>query len=194
MKPKHWMILLAAAALLAGTAAAQRTGVRTAYVLICADAAEGTLFTADGTERQALTFDERGQAVAGPLPPGDYTVQAGDWTAAFTLRTNASVGEVSGDGWSDGEILHLSRRTLGQLVIRYTGDWRWTLEGEKAGEAVPLLHEDGERTQCVFSQLPLGAYVLHGDDGDWPVLLTEDAPNQTLDLCPQPEGITGPLG
>lgn len=186
-----FLALLAVPLLLTVTAASRMERAR---VLICANAAGGSLYDMEGTLLQVLTFDQKGQAVAGPLAPGTYRVQAGHWSAEFTLRTNASVGQVSGDGWSDGEILHLGGRTLGQLSVRYAGLWQWTLEGETADEAVPLLRRDGDASVCVFSQLPLGAYVLHGPGGDIPLLLTEEDPIQTMDLCPKPTGTTGPLG
>lgn len=174
------------------TAAAART--ERARVLICAGTAAGTLFDSEGKLIEVLTFDQKGQTAAGPLVPGTYRVQAGPWSAEFTLRTNASVAQVSGDGWSDGEILHLGGRTLGQLTVYYEGTWQWTLEGETADEAVPYLRRDGNASVCVFSQLPLGAYVLHGPDGSLPLLLTEEDPIQTLDLRPRQAGSTGPLG
>lgn len=191
----HWKRLFSALLLvlfLVTATAASRT--ERAKVLICASAAAGTLSDSAGNLIQVLTFDQKGQAVAGPLAPGTYRVRAGGWSAEFTLRTNASVGQVSGDGWSDGEILHLGSRTLGQLTIQYTGAWRWTLEGENAGEAVPYLRRNGDASVCVFSQLPLGAYILRGPDGDLPLLLTEEDPIQTLDLRPKPTGTTGLLG
>lgn len=192
MNRKRLFIALLVVLFLCTATAASR--MERAKVLICADAAVGTLSDSEGKPIQTLTFDQRGQAVAGPLAPGTYRVRAGDWSAEFVLRTNASVGQVSGDGWSDGEILHLGSRTLGQLAVRYEGDWQWTLEGETADEAVPFLRQDGGSAVCVFSQLPLGAYVLHGPDGDLPLLLTEEDPVQTVDLRPRPAGTTGPLG
>ncbi len=198
MKRKRMLVLLLAALLLAGTASATeplygRFG-RPAYVLICANPGQGVLYDSEGNALESLRFDRKGQARAGPLLPGDYRVRAGGWTVRFTLRTNAAVGQVSGDGWSDGEALHLGGRTTGALTVLYEGDWQWTLEGETAGDAVPSLAEADGGSACIFDALPLGAYVLRGPEGDIPLLLTQEEPAQTLDLRPRSSNRTDPRG
>ena len=60
---------------------------------------------ADGTAVQTLRFSG-GEAAAGPLAPGEYELRAGSLRAFFTLAENASIRDVSGDGWTDGEILY----------------------------------------------------------------------------------------
>ena len=164
-----------------GWAAAAEQEPRKAYVLICADAAEGVLKTSGGAVVQQLHFDAKGQTAAGPLPPGDYVVEAGCRTAAFTLRTNAAVTQVTGDGWSDGESVRLGPVTQGQLTVCYDGLWRWVLEGEGADRAVPELSVTQQGKSCTFT-LPLGAYTLCGTQGRIPVLLTPESPEQMLTL------------
>jgi len=158
------------------------TPSRSVYVLICANAAEGLLKTETGLALYPLTFDHMGQVAAGPLPPGTYQVEAGSLRAVFTLRANGAVTQVTGDGWTDGEAVHLSRRTTGTLTVRCQGSWQWQLEGEGADRAVPDLFQTDGGMVCVFSQLPLGFYVLRGPGADIPVLLTEAMPEQTLQL------------
>lgn len=198
MKQKRILVLLLAVLLLAGTAAATeplyaRSG-RPAYVLICASPGQGILYDSEGNILETLRFDQRGQAKTGLLLPGDYSVQAGSWTVRFTLRTNAAVGQVSGDGWSDGEILHLGSRTTGALTVLYQGAWQWTLEGETAGDAVPSLTEIDGGWACVFDALPLGSYILRGPEADIPLLLTQEVPEQVLDLRPSLTYGTDSLG
>ncbi len=137
-----------------------------------------SLLEEDGQQIQALEFDRFGQAAAGPLSPGRYVIRSAWGETAFTLRSNGALCQVEGEGWTDGEILHVSRNTMGTLTVLYDGSWQWTLEGERAGEAVPAM-EDG---RCRFSHLPFGWYVLSGPGEDVPILLTEDDSSQTVDL------------
>ena len=184
-------VLLLSAALLGSTASAAETTrpapvsavwepapAKQLRVGICASATRGLLYTYDGTALQELTFDRNAQTVAGPLSPGDYIVQAGSLRAAFTLRENGAVTLVSGDGWSDGERLHLSSDTVGALPNCYEGPWRWQLEGESV--CTPELTD----STCRYRTLPFGCYILRGGSRDIPLLLTPQNSDQTLDLRP----------
>lgn len=162
-------------------AAASRHTGRAAMVLICADAESGVLRTAGGAFVQRLTFDEMGQVAAGPVPAGAYTVEAGPWQASFTLRANAAVTGVTGDGWSDGESVRLGEWTETRLTVYFDGPWRWTLEGEGADRAVPELKQTDGRSCCVF-RLPPGVYVLRGETGSLPIALTPEDPSRTVSL------------
>lgn len=168
-----------------------RASLRPVKVLLTGPHPTARILARDGTVLQDLALDHRAQAVAGPLTPGVYGVRSGDLAAQFMLRPNGSLSQVTGDGWTDGEILHLGTGNVGSLTIRYTGEWRWVLAGEGADEAVPDLSRDGADQCCTFEALPLGAYALEGPDGMLPILLTEQEPAQLVDLR---EKLPGPLG
>ena len=105
MKKVMVIFILVAAVLLAGTVSA---GQRPVWV--CINGTEGLLFDSRGQCLGRLDFDSRGQALAGPLPPGRYSVQTDFGTVNFTLRPNASVAQVDGPGYTDGELLWLGQR------------------------------------------------------------------------------------
>lgn len=102
---RTFLLLLLAVLLLAGTISA---GQRPVWV--CINGTEGLLLDSGGQCLARLEFDDWGQALAGPLPPGRYTVQTDLGPVEFTLRPNASVAQVDGPGWTDGEQLHLGER------------------------------------------------------------------------------------
>ena len=163
-------------------AAVSGDGIQTARVLICAEARDGLLKTENGSVVQQLTFDSWGQTAAGPLLPGRYRVETDQGTAVFTLQTNAAISQVTGDGWTDGEAVYLGRPVTGSLTVLYTGQWRWHLDGQEADKAIPSLIRQGEHRICRFDRLPQGYYVLRGEDGNYPFLLTPEEPDIRLDL------------
>ena len=83
-------------------------------VWVCINGQEGLLLDSRGQLLSRLEFDHRGQALAGPLPPGRYTVQTEQGNVEFTLRPNASVTDVEGPGHSDGELLWLEAPSAGE--------------------------------------------------------------------------------
>lgn len=172
MKKKYVFLSLGLALALAGTV---RAGQRP--LSVCINGSEGDLLDSKGELLQTLEFDNGGQSVAGPLSPGQYTVRTTLGDVDFTLCTNASLCQVEGPGWTDGEQLHLGLGT-GRLTVLYDGAWSCTLAGETAAEAIPSL-SDG---RCVFDALPLGWYVLHAPIGRIPVLLTQEEPELAIDL------------
>ena len=143
-------------------------------LLILADkqVREVTLTTPDGDVLQVLTPDAQGMAVTQPLEPGKYIAQTTQGSAVFTLLENASVAEVSGCGWTDGEQLHLTAGSVGTLTVRRTveegeaafaGGWLdYTLSN--AGyydRAVVRCPEHGRNVvSCTFYGIPYGKYVL----------------------------------
>ncbi len=76
-------------------------------VWVCINGTEGLLLDGRGQLLSRLEFDGRGQALAGPLPPGRYMVRTEAGDVHFTLQPNASVTHVTGPGRSDGELLWL---------------------------------------------------------------------------------------
>lgn len=177
---KKWMlpILLLGLSFVLLTAAGAAGRNRPVLVAVRCRLPRVSLLEEDGQPVQTLEFDRFGQAAAGPLSPGRYVVRSAWGETAFTLRSNGALCQVEGEGWTDGEVLHVSRNTVGTLTVLYDGSWQWTLEGERAGDAVPVM----ESGSCQFSHLPLGWYVLSGPGGDLPILLTEEDSSQTVDL------------
>ena len=101
MKKKLLVIAALCALLVQGVSAGSRP------VWLCINGEEGLLLDSRGQLLTRLEFDGRGQALAGPLPPGEYTVRTESGDVTFILRPNASVTDVEGPGRSDGELLWL---------------------------------------------------------------------------------------
>ena len=205
-----WAAALTASAvtLLAGyTAAVERRSQTTAYpaVRLAAPAAEAVEETPP-EPLQVVVRDETGsagiltvtdedgapqEAVAGPAPaeyiltlePGQrYTaVGAGGAEASFYLEENASLSNVTGDGWTDGELLHLDHETRCTLrILRSAGaEGMYTLTGKDYHETKVLYTADGAgQARAVFSGLLPGTYTLTAADGTArTVVLTEEQPD-----------------
>lgn len=98
---KKLCAILAAIALVGTVSAGQRP------VWVCINGQEGLLLDDRGQLLSRLDFDQRGQALVGPLPPGRYTVHTPLGEVDFVLRPNASLCRVTGPGYTDGELLWL---------------------------------------------------------------------------------------
>lgn len=195
MKLKKLVWSLCATALLAVTLMASAQALqRPVKVLITGEVSSARILSQEGTPLQELVFDGRGQAVAGPLPPGNYALEAGEMEAEFTLKPNGALTQVEGDGWTDGEILHFTEETTGRLTVLYEGEWRWNLWGENADQGRPVLSHEGDHWSCTFEGLPFGSYVLQGEEKDVPILLRGEEPEQLMDLRSKPPQNVGPLG
>lgn len=210
-----WAAALAASAvtLLAGyTAAVERRSQTTAYpaVRMAAPVAEAEE-EAPPEPLQVVVRDETGvagtiivtneagvqqEAAAGPAPaeyiltlePGQRytTVGAGGTTASFYLEENASLSNVTGDGWTDGELLHLDTETRCTLrILRNAGaEGMYTLTGPDYQETKVLYTAPGAgQARAVFSGLLPGTYTLTAADGTArTVELTEEQPDLALGL------------
>lgn len=143
--------------------------------------------------------DEGGKqwtATPGPAPaeyvltlePGQrYTaVGAGGTTASFYLEENASLSNVTGDGWTDGELLHLDWETRCTLRILRAANTEgmYTLKGADYQETKLLYTAEGAgQARAVFSGLLPGTYTLTAADGSVRIVeLTEDQPDLALGL------------
>lgn len=109
---RTFLLIVLAVLLLAGTI---RAGQRPLWLCVCGT--DGLLFDSRGQCLGRLDFDERGQALAGPLSPGRYTVQTDLGPVEFTLRPNASVAQVDGPGFSDGERLWLGTGEIAEEAL-----------------------------------------------------------------------------
>ena len=210
-----WAAALAASAvtLLAGyTAAVERRSQTTEFptVKIAAPAAEAAQEAPLGP-LEVVVRDESGSAgiltvtneagekqpaSAGPAPaeyilslePAQrYTATSTDGlTASFYLEKNASLSNVTGDGWTDGELLHLDRETRCTLrILRSAGtEGMYTLTGPDFQETKVLYTAEGaSQARAVFSGLLPGTYTLTAADGTTRIVeLTEDQPDLALGL------------
>lgn len=136
------------------------------------------------------------ETAAGPAPaeyvlslePGQrYTaVSANGATASFYLEENASLSNVTGDGWTDGELLHLDQEIRCTLrVLQAAGtEGMYTLTGPDYQETKVLYTAPGAgQARAVFSGLLPGTYTLTAADGTVrTVELTEDQPDLALGL------------
>ena len=177
---KYWKLCIVLFSLCLGFLTVAGASGRNEPVLVAVrcPVSRATVLDKEGTVMQTLDFGTDGQAAAGPLTPGQYAIRTTLGETVFTLRANAGLCRVEGPGWTDGEVLHISEQTTGTLTVLYEGKWRWSLDGEQAGEAIPTLQPG----VCRFSQLPLGWYVLTGPGENVPILLTEEHCDQTVTL------------
>ena len=149
-----------------------------------------------GTMTVTNEAGEPQEATAGPAPaeyvltlaPGQlYTVSNPDGvTASFYLEENASLSNVTGDGWTDGELLHLDTETRCTLrILRNAGaEGMYTLTGPDYQETKLLYTAPGAgQARAVFSGLQPGTYTLTAADGtERTVVLTEAQPDLALGL------------
>lgn len=116
---------------------------------------------------QTLTLNAQREAVTAAVGPDEYRIisEEGD-VVTFRLRENAAVEVLGGYGWSDGEMLCLSRSPVCSLrIVRRTDDgaiYTYCLEGggKQRGN---ILHtqENADCGECRFFGLPEGDYVLY---------------------------------
>lgn len=125
--------------------------------------------SASGICLQTTSPNQLGEYLLQLSPGRSYTLEADDGrTVTFFLEDNASVSNVTGDGWTDGEILHLdtSVRCTLQVVRNAAGSVRYTLTGNGFAKTLPLeAGDDGQSARAVFSPLDPGVYTLTGSDG-----------------------------
>ncbi len=78
-----------------------------------------TLLSDTGELLQEVTASETGDATFYEVPPGRYQISSGSTSGVFQLAENAAVTALSGDLWSDGELLHLSEGAAVHLDLRF---------------------------------------------------------------------------
>lgn len=123
------------------------------------------------------------------VSPGHFYTLTGEngQSATFYLEANASLSRVSGDGWTDGELLHLEDQTRGSLRIIKTMDSEtelYTLAGGDYLESQTLYCPEGARVgETTFTGLLPGVYTLTDSRGGTrTVELTEQTTDVTLGL------------
>jgi len=120
------------------------------------------------------------------LPPGEnYTVHADSGLAAgFTLAENAAITNVTGDGWTDGEILYLTPDPKGTLTVTASVPdgviLTVSLQGGETDEQRSLSAETGGK--AVFAGLTPGSYTLTANGKERKVTLTREMPDVTVGL------------
>ena len=167
---------------------------------IPADALMVTVLDDTGAEgRKVVVRDAQGQALRLEAPnhldeirlelsPGQsYTLTSDDGlSTTFFLEANGSVTNVTGDGWSDGEQLHLDteiRCTLEVLGSAVGEAAVCTLTGQGITQTQVLYREEGRTTgRAVFSGLAPGSYTFQGSGVLRTVELTEQQPYVVLGL------------
>ena len=208
-----WAVALAASAvtLLAGyTAAVERRSQTTEYPSVRIAAAEAepeaplqplqvVVRDDTGVAGILIVTDEDGQqqeTTAGAAPaeyvltlvPGQrYTAANPDGvTASFYLEENASLSNVTGNGWTDGELLHLDTEIRCTLrILRAAGtEGMYTLTGTDYQETKVLYTAEGAgQARAVFSGMLPGTYTLTAADGTVrTVELTKEQPDLALGL------------
>ncbi len=131
----------------------------------------------DATDQVAVGVFSPNQTWLYPLISGRYTVTVADSATTFQLEDNASITNVTGCGWSDGEILH----------IENTLQWVILLKGATAGtyrlsDGQAQWEQQGAGT-LAFPNLHPGTFTLLLPDSTTRILtLTETMPQITLGL------------
>lgn len=150
---------------------------------------EYVLCDAEGNTLSTYTSSERRDILLSLVPGGIYTLttQDGAQQITFQFGENASVRNVTGDGWTDGELLHFSsqpRCTLRILRTLPEETTIYTLTGDDVNESRTLYAVDKDAPgSAVFSGLLPGAYILSCSDGTQrSVTLTAEMPDLTLGM------------
>lgn len=140
-------------------------------VLLDETKAQGAItITGEGDETAAQAEKNALGEYLVELEPGQrYTVTTdGGLETAFYLEDNAAVSNVTGNGWTDGEQLHLDTETRCTLRILRAGgaECLYTLTGQGIAEQRALYtSEGGSQAQAIFAGLEPGTYTLSGTDG-----------------------------
>lgn len=67
---------------------------------------------------QRLSVNDQHEVVADAVSPGKYIIENDEiGSVLFTLHENASLSVLGGSGWTDGEILYLSKEENGTLCV-----------------------------------------------------------------------------
>ena len=146
-----------------------------------------TVTREDGTALEVPAGAAPSEYVLSLEPGRRYTAETeGGLRTSFYLEENASLSNVTGDGWTDGEILHLDREVRCTLrILRAAGtEAMYTLTGTDYQETKVLYTAPGAgQARAVFSGLLPGTYTLTAADGTTrTVELTEDQPDLALGL------------
>ena len=144
------------------------------------------ILSGDGIAERPAAPNRLGEYLMQLPAGGSYTLLADDGRAVtFFLEDNAAVSNVTGDGWTDGEILYLDTQvhcTL-RLIRRAGTEAAYTLAGEGYKATMSLEDTAGGNAVAVFSPLRPGTYTLTGSDGSVRALtLTEAQPFVSLGL------------
>ncbi len=119
------------------------------------------VYDADGRMLDELPPCETGEYVLRLAPEAEYEIETSDaLRARFYLGENASVRNVTGEAWSDGELLRLDRAPRCTVHIRGLPAGLCTLQGPGYRESRAA--EDGA---CLFTGLPPGDYELTAGTG-----------------------------
>ena len=120
-------------------------------------------------------------------PEQSYTLTSEDGlSTTFYLEANGAVTNVTGDGWSDGELLHLDTEPRCTLEIRGVAagaEAVCTLTGAGVEETRVLSTMEGEDMgRAVFAGLAPGTYDFSGCGVQRTVELTAEQPYVVLGL------------
>ena len=127
------------------------------------------IFDKKGVQLQSLKPDAEGMVVSERMTPGQYQAVTEQGRTEFTLHENASVSVESGCGWSDGEQIHLTSKSVGSVTVRRivgsgeaTDGWLdYTLSDDvyESREVIWRIAGAKELT-CTFYGVPYGNYIL----------------------------------
>lgn len=143
-------------------------------MVIISSSSEVRLCRPDGALLQTLCPNSDGQCATDFLEPGEYLAVSADSRVAFRLNENASITVLSGNGWSDGELLYLSgkhnaviviTRTLEASEVTAASDWLiFTLEGCGIRRRQVLRSGEAGSYTVTFYGLAAGSYTVYEND------------------------------
>lgn len=159
-------------------------------VVLRDDTEEQTILTITDSKGKILGTAEKnilGEYLLELEPGQRYEITSAEGLeTAFYLEDNAAVSNVTGNGWTDGEQLHLDTEIRCTLRILRAGgtECLYTLTGGDVAEQRALYTETGSgQAQAVFAGLEPGTYTLSSTDGLLrTVSLTAEQPEVVLGL------------
>ena len=147
----------------------------------------------DGALLQELSTNDAKQAATDLLQPGEYLAVTAESRVTFRLNSNASITVISGEGWTDGEILYLTGSDVGTLRLQRIINSS-ELEGGNGWLDYVLVRSGSEHRQVLrfdtaglhelmFYGLPYGSYSLY-ENGIFRarIIITKTAPDAVLEL------------
>ncbi|MDR0889110.1 MAG: hypothetical protein LBM28_00505 [Oscillospiraceae bacterium] len=152
------------------------------------DIREIQLYRSNGVFVETLTPDAEGMVASSALTPGEYQAATEKGSVLFTVHENASIDVSSGCGWSDGEQLHLTEKSVGTLTIyrnvesgelQNSDGWlNYTLSDGDYYARIVLRENGTAQLVGVFHGVPYGAYMLRENGEECQaVYITAQSPN-----------------
>ena len=136
---------------------------------------------------QSYALDSKGACVLNLVPAEQYLLRGKGMELTFDLRENASIANVTGKGWSDGELLYMTEDFSGTLTVLVGAvgsdpeGWPYYRLEKDEDIWVGSLSGENQRGRFVFSGLEEGIYnLIDGSGNNRSILISQTMPHVTF--------------